>query len=325
MFTALQSLSPLLVASPLSLLPTWLVVAGIAVAFFAAFRAGRRRQRVRELLFQGHGAKRPAGEAESPATNIDEPDGPLTRWLAAAGHDGPGARLNFLLRCTVALFCALFLALLFDASGFIESAILWLQEIPGGIADLFVPVMRASTWLVAGLVALLPVVWVRRDRRRRVDEVERDLPTVLSLLATLVESGLGFDAAARRVEVALGDRRVISEELARVRASTLAGVSRAKAIRSMAQRLDVPSMTVFSSALVHAENQGASIGDTLRRQATDLWSRRREEAIQRAQTLPAKLAFPLVLCFLPGVFVWTFGPAVADFVRLTGSAVTGRP
>ena len=93
----------------------------------------------------------------------------------------------------------------------------------------------------------------------------------------------------------------------------------------MAQRLDVPSLTTFSSALVHAENQGASIGDTLRRQATDLWSRRREEAIQKAQTLPTKLAFPLVICFLPGVFVWTFGPAVAEFIDLASSVLVEQP
>ena len=162
---------------------------------------------------------------------------------------------------------------------------------------------------------MVPVLWVRRERQRRADEVERDLPTVLSLLATLVESGLGFDAAAQRVERSLGADRVLSAELSRVRAATLAGVPRATAIRAMAQRLDVPSLTTFSSALVHVENQGASIGDTLRRQATDLWSRRREEAIQKAQTLPTKLAFPLVICFLPGVFVWTFGPAVARVRR----------
>ena len=93
----------------------------------------------------------------------------------------------------------------------------------------------------------------------------------------------------------------------------------------MARRLDVPSLSTFSSALIHADTQGASIGETLRRQANDLWSRRREEAIQRAQTLPTKLAFPLVICFLPGVFVWTFGPAVADFVRLAGDFVAGQP
>ena len=133
----------------------------------------------------------------------------------------------------------------------------------------------------------------------------------------------GHDAAADAQ--LLGAERVLAAELSRVRAATLAGVPRATAIRSMAQRLDVPSLSTFSSALVHAENQGASIGDTLRRQATDLWSRRREEAIQKAQTLPTKLAFPLVICFLPGVFVWTFGPAVAEFVDLASSVLAERP
>lgn len=299
-----------------------LLLLGAVLGGFVFLRVRRQRQ-TRELLFRD-AVRGPeaAPQPVSPAPSfVDEP-GFLRSWLASAGYDGPNAPLQFLLWTAAAFLGGAFVALLIEASGVTERAVTWIEGVPGGVADLFAPVMGAATWLLAVLVALLPVAWVRRERRRLTDEVERDLPTVLSLLATLVESGMGFDAAAQRVELALGDDRVLAGELARVRATTLAGVPRAGAIRAMAQRLDVPSLTTFSSALVHAENQGASIGDTLRRQATDLWNRRREDAIQRAQTLPTKLAFPLVICFLPGVFVWTFGPAVSEFIKLVGNTVS---
>lgn len=296
-------------------------------------RHTRRRRRVTSLLFR---------EATSPATSpaatavaaaptngstvgLTAGAGSLRRWLIRAGMTDSGAPSRFLLLMLGAALTSAFLALMLDASGFTDAAVQWLEGVPGGFATIFIPVMRAATWLVALLVVMLPVVWVRQQRQRRVDEVERDMPTVLSLLASLVESGMGFDAAVQRVEQALGQERVLAVEFARMRSATMAGVPRATAIRSVAQELDVPSLLAFSSALIHAESQGASLGETLRRQATDLWARRREEAIQRAQVLPTKLAFPLVICFLPGVFVWTFGPAVAEFVRLAGSALTGQP
>ena len=307
--------------------PAWgtaLALLAVAGGVFWWERRARMQRRIQEGLMAGA----PGGDGPLAASGDEdefrEPSA-LEHWLASAGYEGRGASTQFVLWVAGALLAATFLALLLDASGFVERAVVWLEEIPGGIAEIFVPVMRGSVWLVAALVALVPIAWVRRARRERQQAVERDLPNVLNLLATLVESGLGFDAAALRVERAMGEDRLLAQELARVRAATLAGVSRTEAIRAMARRLDVPSLSTFSSALIHADTQGASIGETLRRQANDLWSRRREEAIQRAQTLPTKLAFPLVICFLPGVFVWTFGPAVADFVRLAGDFVAGQP
>ena len=75
--------------------------------------------------------------------------------------------------------------------------------------------------------------------------------------------------------------------------------------------------------MIQAENVGSALSETLRRQADSLWGRRREKALMQAQTLPVKLAVPLVLCFLPGIFVYTLGPAFADFFRVATSAVEG--
>ena len=171
--------------------------------------------------------------------------------------------------------------------------------------------MKASSWLIALLIAAID-----HERAPTATTAERGdrarPPHRAGLLATLVEAGLSPDAALIKVGSALGQDRALTLEFERVRAATMAGVDRATAIRAMAGRLDVPSLTSFSSALIHAENQGASIGVTLRSQATDLWSQRRESAIQRAQVLPTKLAFPLVICFLPGVFS---GPSVLPSPR----------
>jgi len=293
-----------------------LVAAAFAALALAARYQIRRRRARRRLLAQPRAEQPRASAAERAGP---ETSGALEQWLVSAGLESRSARAQFLLWNLAALLLAGLAALTFDASGWAERSTEWLREIPGGIGEILVPVMSAAAYLLALLIATTPLVWVRRRRRQRIEEVERDLPYVLGLLATLVESGLGFDAAAARVERALGEDRLLSIELARVRASAVAGVSRSVAFQRLADRLRVPSLSAFVAALVHAEAQGTSIAETLRSQANDLTAQRREAALRRAQTLPTRLAFPLVICFLPGVFVWTFGPAVSEFLRLAGS------
>jgi tight adherence protein C len=72
--------------------------------------------------------------------------------------------------------------------------------------------------------------------------------------------------------------------------------------------LDVSSMTILVSALIQAEQLGSGIAQALRRQADDLRDRRRERANAFALSLPTKRMFPLVICFMPGIFTWTLGP-----------------
>ena len=93
-------------------------------------------------------------------------------------------------------------------------------------------------------------------------------------------------------------------------------VPRLACFRALAQRLDVMPVSTFVSAMVHSEHVGGGVAESLRRQADEVWNRRKETAIQRAQTLPTKLAISLVLCFLPGIFVYTLGPAFQEFLRM---------
>ena len=78
-------------------------------------------------------------------------------------------------------------------------------------------------------------------------------------------------------------------------------------------------MTIFVSALVQAEQVGAGFSNVLRIQADDVRNRRREEANMLAQALTVKLIFPLVICFLPAIFVVTLGPIFLQFLKLADS------
>jgi pilus assembly protein TadC len=153
--------------------------------------------------------------------------------------------------------------------------------------------------------------------------VEQDLPLTLELMATLAEAGLSFDAALARILSSQAHSRPLASELRTFQLELLAGVPRVKSLRQLARRLEVISVTVFVSALIQAEQVGASLAETLRRQADDLRDRRKERVLQLAQGLPAKLVFPLVICFLPGIFVTTWGPMLFQLYQVANSVLRG--
>ena len=69
---------------------------------------------------------------------------------------------------------------------------------------------------------------------------------------------------------------------------------------------------------------GSGIAQTLRRQADDLRDRRRERANAFAMALPIKRMFPLVICFMPGIFVWTLGPFFVQLFQFADTFIRVR-
>ena len=167
------------------------------------------------------------------------------------------------------------------------------------------------------VLAGFPYLWVQQQRRKRVGLVERELTIVLELLASLAQAGLGFDAAVRRVVATLASRHPLAQEFEVYEAELRTGRGRVACLRRVARRLDVSVVTRFVAAIVQAEQMGSGLTQTLRSQADDLRNELRERALSRAQALPSKLVFPLVICFLPGVFIATLGPAFSEFLQET--------
>lgn len=296
----------------------WGLLALVPVALVPVARSLSARRRARRRLFGGAGR----AQVQAPGTQGAWSSW-LERWLHVSGFRGRGALPTFLFWQAACLVAGALATLALLASPLLEVGQGWLLQIPGGVGELLAPVLGAAPAIVLLLVALLPVTRVRARRRAIVQAVERDLPISLALLATLVESGMGFDAAIDRLARSLDPDRPLARELALFRSENQAGVPRHDCFRRLARRLDVPAVSVFVSAMIHSEVVGGSISESLRRQADEVWNRRKSQAIQRAQTLPTKLAIPLVLCFLPGIFVYTLGPALAEFIRIAEGAIRG--
>ncbi|HVL05348.1 MAG TPA: type II secretion system F family protein [Acidimicrobiales bacterium] len=182
------------------------------------------------------------------------------------------------------------------------------------LGALVVAVLHPTGLMAAAVLALPPVACavapdalLQRRIRRRQAAFRAALPDFLDLLTISVEAGLGFEQAVDRI--ARGTEGVLAEEFRRVLGETVAGSSRAVAMRSMAERVDLPEMRAFVLAVVQADGFGISIGDVLRSQSEEMRVRWRQVAQERAQKAPVKILVPLVFCIFPATFVVILGPA----------------
>jgi tight adherence protein C len=291
-----------------------LAVATVSLGYLAAIDSRRRQQVLRRL---GEEAAASPGVMASDAAA----SGALARWLSVAGYRAPNASRTFWL-----------LTLLSAAAGLVVSQIYHfllepgLSEVaanaPGTTAEVLGSILHGGPWMLFLFSCALPALVVRTSRRTRVAAIERDLPLVLELFATMAQAGLGFDAALANVVRSRNGHRALNAEFVSFQLDMLSGVPRVQALRNLAHRVDIPALSRFTSALIQAEQTGASMADTLQHQAEDLRQRRRENALLQAQTLPVKLVFPLVICFLPGIFVSTLAPVIYQMILMANSVLS---
>jgi pilus assembly protein TadC len=250
--------------------------------------------------------------------------GMLRRWLFLAGYRHADAPAVFVGTMLLAVGLGLAAAFAVLSSGVMKELFKTMARFPPPTGDLVLPIAYLAPWTVLLILVLLPVMIVRRSRRQRTEKVEQDLPICLELLATLSEAGLGFDAALSRVLDSVMENRPLGREFRTYQSDLLAGRTRVESLRRVARRLQVSSVTILVSALVQAEQLGSGITQALRRQADDLRDRRRERANAFAMALPVKRMFPLVICFMPGIFIWTLGPSLTRLFQVADSFMRRR-
>jgi tight adherence protein C len=159
-----------------------------------------------------------------------------------------------------------------------------------------------------------PYILLRRRARRRRRQIERALPDTLDLLLTSVEAGLGVDAAFALVtEKSQGPvAEVFTEYLKQVGL----GRSRRDALSDIADRTGSDGLRRLSATVSQSWEVGASMGDVLRLQASELRVQRRRKAEEVAQRAPFWMTIPLVLCFLPAMACVVVVPSIIRLVDL---------
>lgn len=153
----------------------------------------------------------------------------------------------------------------------------------------------------------LPDILLKNKASKRQKLIQAALPDFLDQITVGVEAGLGFDSAMSRT--AKSNEGPLAQEFMRTLQHVSAGLSRAEAMRGLANRNKVAELRQFVGAILQAEQYGVPMAQVLRVQAAEQRRKRRQRAEEKAMKLPVKVLFPLVLCILPTLFIVLIGPA----------------
>ncbi len=170
--------------------------------------------------------------------------------------------------------------------------------------------------LIAGVIGFyFPQIWLGDQIKKRQKAIKKDMPDALDLLTICVEAGLGFDAAMANVAKKWDNE--ISAAFGRVITEIQLGKTRRNALRSMAERIDLPEMSSFVAAIIQSEQLGVSMSKVLHIQSEQMRMLRRQYAEELAHQAPVKMLIPMISLIFPSIFIVLLTPAVLQIMRVS--------
>jgi len=161
--------------------------------------------------------------------------------------------------------------------------------------------------LAAAMLFFLPDYWVLSMRDKRQAPMQAAIADTIDQMTICVEAGLGFDAALARV--ATTTEGPLTDELRHTITDIRAGVPRAQALRTLADRAQIAEIRQLVTALLQAQKHGVPIAQTLRTQSAEMRLKRKQRTEEKAAKLAVKMIFPIIVCFVPVFMIVTAGPA----------------
>jgi tight adherence protein C len=167
----------------------------------------------------------------------------------------------------------------------------------------------------------LPNIWVKNIIGKRKKSIMRAFPDALDLLLICVESGMSIEAAFQRVGAEIGTSSIeLAEELGLTNAELAYLQDRRVAYENLAKRTNHPGVKGVATALIQAERYGTPLGSALRVMAKENRELRMTEAEKKAAALPAQLTVPMIVFFLPVLFIVILTPAYIRWQNLNNGA-----
>jgi tight adherence protein C len=262
----------------------------------------RIRQRERERLSKGDKVSLRQTPKQIVSKVVE--DFNLTKWLAQeaardklimAGYRGQAPYITF-------LFARMVAPLVLFAG-----AVLYVFLIAHMEKPLPVKIGICIGAAYAGLQA--PMLFLKNAISKRQLSIKRAFPDALDLLLICIESGMSVEMAFRRVATEIvGQSIALSEEFALTTAELSYLQDRKVAYENLARRTGLEGVKSVCLALQQAERYGTPLGQSLRVMAQENRDMRMNEAEKKAAALPPKLTVPMILFFLPVLFVVILGP-----------------
>jgi tight adherence protein C len=154
-----------------------------------------------------------------------------------------------------------------------------------------------------------PMIFLKNAITKRQLSIRRAFPDALDLLLICIESGMSIEVAFRRVSIEIGTQSVaLAEEFTLTTAELSYLQDRKVAYENLAKRTGLEGVKSVCLALMQSERYGTPLGQSLRVMAQENRDMRMNEAEKKAAALPPKLTVPMILFFLPVLFVVILGP-----------------
>ena len=156
----------------------------------------------------------------------------------------------------------------------------------------------------------MPLMFLKNKITKRQISIKRAFPDTLDLLLICVESGMSIEAALKKVGEEIGSQSIpLAEEMTLTTAELSYLPDRRQAYENLAKRTDLEGVKSVCMALQQAERYGTPLAQMLRVMAQENRDMRMSEAEKKAAGLPPKLTVPMILFFLPVLFIVILGPA----------------
>lgn len=173
-------------------------------------------------------------------------------------------------------------------------------------------VTRYSFSIGLGLLGYYgPNLYISNLAAKRQQSIMAAFPDALDLLLICVEAGMSVEAAFHKVSTEVGSQSIeLAEELSLTTAELSYLQNRRDAYENLAKRTNHPGVKAVCTSLIQAERYGTPLGQALRVMAKENRDMRLAAAEKKAASLPAKLTVPMIVFFLPVLFVVILGPAI---------------
>ncbi|MDR3423179.1 MAG: type II secretion system F family protein [Xanthobacteraceae bacterium] len=180
------------------------------------------------------------------------------------------------------------------------------------------PLIKIGISIGAAYFGMLsPNLFLKNRIQRRQTSIKRAFPDALDLLLICVESGMSAEASFQKVSEEVGAQSVeLAEEFTLTTAELSYLPDRRQAYENLARRVGLEGVKAVCLALQQSERYGTPLGTTMRVLAQENRDMRMSEAEKKAASLPPKLTVPMILFFLPVLFIVILGPAAIKVMAI---------
>ncbi|HXF55083.1 MAG TPA: type II secretion system F family protein [Hyphomicrobiaceae bacterium] len=180
------------------------------------------------------------------------------------------------------------------------------------------PLLKVMMAVGAGFLGFyLPNMFLQNLIQRRQQSISSAFPDALDMLLICVQAGMSIEAAFGKVSKEIGVQSLeLAEELSLTTAELSYLQERRQAYENLGQRTGIPGVKAVATALIQAERYGTPVSQALRVMAKENREMRMSEAEKKAAALPPKLTVPMIVFFLPVLFIVILGPAAIQVLKL---------